>query len=347
MSQSESPNEPAGPAGHHLGFLLLPSFNAGATTAAIDPFRVANYLSARRLYRWTLVSPDGAPVLASNGMTIGADCALAARPAVDMLFVCSSWAPERHKDKALFAWLRKLARAGITLGAIDTGAIVLAQAGLLKGYQATVHFEHLDALQELFPDVDAREQIFVIDRDRVTCCGNNASSDLALEIIRLHHGLDLANAAARYLFHERLRAPGESQLHPAHEPVGSAVPRKLLKAIHLMERNIDEPLELAALAREAGLSLRHMERLFRDQTGASPGRYYLNLRLDRARGLITQTQMQVLEVAVACGFASPEHFTRVYKRRFAISPRDDRVAGRIPFQFRTLPLHASVPDVSS
>lgn len=341
------PHVPAESPVHGLGFLVLPHFNAMATVAAIDPFRAANYLSARKLYGWTLLSLVGAAVQASNGMTVAPDAAIDARPGLDILFLCASWTPEAHKDKRLFGWLRHLARTGVTLGGIDTGAVVLAHAGLLDGYRATAHYEHLDGLKELFPAVEASEQIVVFDRDRITCCGGTAATDMALEIIRLQHGLELANAAARYVFHDRLRSPGESQVHPVHEPVGSAVHGKLLNAILMMERNIEQPIRLPRLAKQAGLSVRHMERLFRDHTGVTPGRYYLDVRLDRARGLITQTDMQVLEVAVACGFKSPEHLTRVYKRRFNVTPRDDRVMGRTPFQFRAMPLHASVPEASS
>ena len=325
---------------------MLPNFNAMATLSAIDPFRAANYLSAQRAYEWLLLSLDGESVQASNGVTLAVDAPIAARPNLDMLFVCASWTPEAHRDRRLFGWLRQLARRGMTLGGIDTGAIVLAHAGLLDGYRATAHYEHLDGLKELFPEVEASTEIVVFDRDRISCCGGTAATDMALEIIRLQHGLELANAAARYIFHDRLRSPSESQVHPVHEPVGTAVDGKLLNAIIMMERNIEQPIKLPHLAKESGLSLRQMERLFRNHTGVTPARYYLNLRLDRARGLITQTELKVLEVAVACGFKSAEHLARAYKQRFSITPRDDRVMGRTPFQFRAVPLHANVPEIS-
>lgn len=328
-----------------LGFVLLPNFNALATLAAIDPFRAANYLSARKVYEWTLLSLDGELVRASNGVDFAVDAGISARPSLDTVFVCSSWSPESFHDRQLFGWLRHLVRSGATIGGIDTGAVVLAHAGLLNGYRATTHYEHLDGLAEVFPEIEVSNQIIVFDRDRITCCGGTAAVDMALELIRLQQGPELTNAAARYIFHDRLRSPNESQLHPVHEPVGSTVHGKLLSAILSMERNIEQPVKLPQLAKEAGLSLRHMERLFRDHTGATPARYYLDLRLDRARGLITQTELKVLEVAIACGFKSAEHLARAYKQRFGVSPRDDRIAGRTPFQFRAVPLHASVREV--
>ncbi len=343
MQRKQPPaGSPPAPSEYKLGFVLLPNCNALATFAAIDPFRAANYLSAEQLFGWTLLSLDGAPVRASNGVTIAVDGDISSRPVADVIFVCASWTPESYQDASLFAWLRQAARQGVALGGIDTGAVLLAHAGLLNGYRATAHYEHLDAMAETFPDITVCQDLVVFDRDRISCCGGAASMDMGLEIIRQQRGLDLANAAARYVFHDRLRSPGESQLHPVHEPVGSAIHRKLLRSISLMERHIEQPLELALLAKESGLSQRHMERLFRTHAGITPARYYLNLRLDRARGLITQTEMQVLEVAVACGFASAEHFTRVYRRRFGVTPREDRHLGRIPFQFRASPLHASL-----
>ncbi|MEM7170857.1 MAG: GlxA family transcriptional regulator [Pseudomonadota bacterium] len=331
---------------HRLGFVLLPSFNGMATLACIDPFRVANYLSAAELYRWQLLSLDGNPVQASSGISVAVDGAIDGaienRPKLDMVFVCASWTPEAFKDSSFFGWLRQSARQGCTIGGLDTGAVVLAHAGLLDGYQATAHYEHLNGLKELFPDILVLPDLMVFDRDRITCGGGVAAVDMALEIIRMQQGIDLANATARYIFHDRLRPPGESQLHPVHEPVGTTVHKSLLKAISLMEHNVEKPLPLKTIARESGLSLRHMERLFRSHAHETPARFYLNLRLDRARGLITQTELQVLAVAVACGFSSAEHFTRVYRRRFSITPREDRHAGRIPFQYRAMPLHASL-----
>ena len=339
------PNPAAGKPVRRVGFVLLPHFNAMATFAAIDPLRAANYVSAQKVYDWTLLSLDGGAVKASNGVTVSVDVGLDARPRFDLLFVSASWTPEAHRDSRFFGWLRQLARTGVTLGGIDTGAIVLAYAGLLNGYRATTHYEHLEGFKETFPKVEVSDRIVVFDRDRITCCGGIAATDMALEIIRLEQGIGLANAAARYVFHDRLRSPGESQLHPAHEPVGSVVHRKLVDAILLMEHNIENPLAIPRIASQAGLSIRRMERLFKDNAGVTPARYYLNLRLDRARGLITQTDLQVLEVAVACGFKSTEHFARAYRKRFDISPREDRTAGRIPFQYRSLPSHGSLTDL--
>ena len=323
--------------------LLLPGYNALALQAFLDPFRVANYLRGGAFYRWPLYSQNGGEVQASNGLTMAGTAPFAeAKADMDFLVVNASWAPERFRDRVLQSGLRRLARQGAILAALDTGAFVLAYAGLLQGYKAAMHYEHLAAFRELFPKSDAVDSLFVFDRDRLTCCGGMAAGDMALEIIRLQQGLDLANAAARYIFHDRLRPAEEGQRPDGREPVGAAVPERLRAAIILMERNQEQPLRIGDIADRLGLSQRQLERLFNDSCGVTPLRYYLDLRLDRARGLVTQTDMALVDVAAASGFASAVQFTRTNKQRFGLPPTRDRVDGRVPFQFRAFPSHAGL-----
>jgi len=323
--------------------LLLPGFNALAAQAFLDPFRAANYLRGRALYRWPLFSPDGGEVTASNGFAVaGTEAFPEADSGLDFLVVNASWAPERFRGRRLQSGLRRLARQGAVMAALDTGAFVLAYAGLLKGYRAAMHYEHLAAFRELFPASEAAESLFVLDRDRLTCCGGMAAGDMALEIVRLQQGLDLANAAARYIFHDRLRPGDEGQRPEGREPVGATVPRQLRAAIIAMERNLEQPVKIGAIAARLALSQRQLERLFQEGCGVTPLRYYLDLRLDRARGLVTQTDMALVDVAAACGFASAAQFARTYKGRFGLPPSRDRVEGRVPFQFRAFPSHAGL-----
>lgn len=323
--------------------LLLSGFNSMALHAFIDPFRAANYLRGQAIYQWPFVSISGGTVTASNGVQIGETIPLQdLKAAPDFLIVNASWAPERFRNRNLQTRLQHLSRHGTIMCGIDTGAFVLAYAGLLNGYRAAVHYEHIAAFRELFADSQIDESLFVFDRDRLTCCGGLAAADMALEIMRLQQGLDLANAAARYIFHERLRSGAEGQLPMTREPVGYAAPAKLREAIMLMERNLEQPLTLSNISRQLGISQRQLERLFHTHTGVPPVRYYVDVRLDRARGLITQTELSIIEVASACGFSSPEHFARTYKKRFGSPPSQDRKDGRVPFQFRSFPSHAGV-----
>lgn len=321
-----------------IAIILVPDFNALATVAFVDPLRVANYLAGERLFEWNHIGLDGDAVRASNQSLQLPEYTLEeASGPYELAMVCSSWAPEAHRTPALFGWLRRRAAMGMMLGGVDTGAFLLAYAGLMDGYRASVHYEHLEAFRELFPNVHVTDALFARDRDRLTCCGNMASADLALEIVRESAGLSLANETARYMFHERVRPGNESQAVDAREPVGGAAPKVVRDAVILMEANLEDPIPVEDVAEAVGLSQRQIERLFRRETGASPVRFYIDMRLDRARGMVTQTDMSILEISVACGFGSAEHFARAYKARFNLTPSEDRISGRVPFQFRPLP----------
>jgi AraC family carnitine catabolism transcriptional activator len=331
---------------HRIGMLLLPGFNSLAAQAFIDPLRAANYLRAEKVYDWQFLSPQGGTVVASNGIQIGATLAIEQQaPDYDLLMVNSSWTPEEFQDRSLQAWLRAASRQRAVLGGIDTGAFVLAYAGLLDQHRAVVHYEHLAAFNELFPSIATEEALYSIDERRLSCCGGVAAIDLALEIIQMQNGIELANAAARYIFHERLRDGSEGQVPRRLQPVGYQVPDKLREAILLMERNVEEPLNHPELAAYLGLSVRQLQRIFKRHIGLTPVRYYLNLRLDRARGLVTQTEMPMMDIAALCGFSHAEQFSRAYLRRFELTPTRDRIEGRIPFQLRNFTDHAGYHSV--
>ena len=157
-----------------------------------------------------------------------------------------------------------------------------------------------------------------------------------------HHGLELANAAAVYTLKDRHRSGNEQQIPNSAEPVGNTMPAKLREAIILMERNIEEPLSTSEIAHHLSMSQRQLARTFNTHTGVTPIRYYINLRLDRARGLITQTDLRIADVAGACGFGTTEQFSRSYSNHFKLPPSRDRIEGRIPFQFRSFPVYAGV-----
>ena len=317
-----------------------------AAHAFLDPFRAANYLRARNVYEWKFLSPEGGDITASNGAVFAATHDLKSEEqGHDFLIVNASWTPEQFQEKTLQSWLRAASRRGSMLGGIDTGAFVLAYAGLLENHSAVVHYEHQAAFAELFPTVMSEESLYVIDRRRLSCCGGAASIDLALEIIQMQHGIELANAAARYIFHERLRQGNESQIPRHLEPVGYQVPEIVREAILLMERNVEEPLTQPELAQLLALSVRQVQRLFKRYVGVTPLRFYLNIRLDRARGLVTQTELPIMEIAALTGFPRAEQLSRAYQGRFDITPIKDRIDGRIPFQFRNFTDHAGYHSV--
>lgn len=320
--------------------VVTPSFNLTTTTGFLDPFRAANYLDGRQRFRWSLASVNGGEVAASNGIpvsTMPLGDAVTARP--DLVVVSSSWSPEAHRPPPLLGALRKWARAGVALGALDTGAFILADAGLLSGRKATVHYEHIDALKELHEDIEVTEDLFVLSPGRFTCCGGIASVDVALRILEAQGGNALANAAARYIFHPSARPEGAPQNPSQLEPLGHTTPLAVRQVILQMEKNLEETLTIPEICETVGLSQRQVNRLFDKYVGKAPVLYYRDIRLDRARGLVTQTDMPMSEIAAATGFSSQVHFSKAYKERFGIPPRLDRSEGRIPFEFRAWPMH--------
>jgi transcriptional regulator GlxA family with amidase domain len=306
-----------------IGFLLIPGFALIAYSCAMEPYRAANTLSGRTLYAWKHVSPDGKPVLASNGVAIVPDQGLEKPLDVDDLFVCAGGNPALFRDAATMAWLRGHAARGLRLGGISGGPYILARAGLLAGRRCTAHWEHIPALQEDFPTLQLTGALFEIDRDRCTSSGGIAAMDMMIALIRAAHGRALAAAVSEWFLHSRIREGAETQrMHP-RERYGVTHPG-LLAVLDAMAASLEEPLPRAALARLGGVSLRQLERLFRSQLGSTVGEHYRDLRLDRARLLLRQGPLGVLETAMACGFVSAAHFSRAYRARFGLPPRAER-----------------------
>lgn len=320
--------------------LVTPYFNLATTTAFVDPFRVANYLSGEAIFSWTLLSSEGGQIICSNGLSVQtASLSDHADSTPDFVVVSSSWTPEVHQTKPITSALKGWAGKQVRLGALDTGTFILARAKLMKNRLATVHYEHLDALIEQFPDIRSSESLYVIDGDRFTCCGGQASTDLALHLLREFKGNNFVNSVARYLFHHQLRAPDTRQNPELIEPCGQKTPEVIRKAINLMEQHLESPWSIPIICSELEISQRHLNRLFKTYVNKSPVVYYRDIRLDRARCLVTQTELKLTEIAIASGFTSQTHFTRAYSQRFGMAPSKDRIQGRIPFEFRAWPMH--------
>ena len=306
-----------------FGYLALPQFSLLNLGSAIDPLRAANRMSGRRLYAWRVISMAGAQVPSSSGTDIVVNSTLAEIDRIANLIVVAGMEPQRYALPAVLARLRRLARTGCRLGAVSTGSYVLAKAGLLDGYRCTIHWESLGSFREAFPDLEATQELYEIDRDRITCSGGTAAIDLMLNLVARQHGHELAAGVADQILHERIRDQHDHQRMSLPARLGVRHP-KLLAVIELMEENLEEPLSRIDLARSAGLSTRQLERLFRKYLNRSPARYYLELRLDRARLLLLQTNMSIIDVALACGFVSASHFSKCYRDFFGRTPRKER-----------------------
>ncbi len=305
-----------------IHFLLLPGFSAMGFISAVEPLRVANRFKGPS-YRWRVLSLDGGAVLASNGMSVNADAALGEDEPGGILLIVAGFEPLACYGPPLQQALRRLDHAGVILGGIDTGPMVLAEAGLLDGYRATLHWEALDAFKERYPRLQVTQELFEIDRRRITCAGGTASIDLMLDLIGQSHGSELAVQVSEQFVLGRIRPRQDHQRMQIASRYGIRN-KKLVRVIGEMEKNIESPLDTLALAQSIQVSRRQLERLFQLHLELTPSAFYLRLRLDKARQLLQHSDMSVMEVSIACGFDAPSYFTRSYKVRFGLCPREDR-----------------------
>ncbi len=310
-----------------VGFLLLDHFTMIALASSIEPLRMANQLSGEELYSWNLISEDGLPVTASDGLSLTPDFSILDNTHFDLIVVAGGVDITRSYSQKQISWLTKQSRKNIQIGGICTGAYVLAHAGLLNDYQCSVHWECLTALQETYPKVNCNNRLFSIDRDRMTSSGGSAPMDMFLNLMTKQHGPKLSNAVSDMFICDRIRSESDQQRMPMRQfnSVGICAP-KLVDVIELMENNLEEPIELDELASFVDVSRRQIERMFLRHLDCSPSRYYLRLRLERARKLLKQSNMSIVEISMACGFISTPHFSRCYRKHIGLSPRDERKA---------------------
>jgi len=307
----------------HFVFVLLPNFSMLSFACAIEAFRIANRMAERELYSWTLAAEGGETVQCSSGITYQVDQDLDETNRDDTVLLCGGIGVQESTTKRLLNWVRREARRGVTLGGLCTAAYTLAKAGLLDGKKATIHWENQDSFLEEFQEVNLTKSVFVIDGNRITTAGGTSSIDLMLKIIAQDHGEDLASLTADQLIYSSIRTDQDTQRLSIPTRIGVRHP-KLSAVIRKMEQNIEEPISPSVLAQEVAMSTRQLERLFRRYLNRSPKRYYMEIRLSKARNLLMQTDMSVINVALACGFASPSHFSKCYRAHYNTTPYRER-----------------------
>lgn len=303
-------------------FLLLPNFSMIALYSALEPLRVANRF-AGQLFTWRFASLDGNAVTASNAIPVSVSAAMPTIGRPNLVMVCSSYDHQHAIGPDLRAALRKLDAAGVWLGGLDTGSIVLAEAGVLDGRRATCHWETLSAMREDYPRVSVTDALYEIDGPRLTSSGGTAPLDMMLAWIGSLHGRDLATRVADTLVHARHgEAPGDTRI-PARTRYG-VDDDALLAAISAMENHLEDILRLEDVADAAGVSPRQLERRFKRLLGMPPMRFYLSLRLERAEHLLMYSRLSVRDAGLASGFASIAQFSRAYRTRYGLSPKQHR-----------------------
>lgn len=313
---------------HTVGFLLTPNFSMIAFAAAVEVLRLTNYVTGAKAFAWRLYSPDGQSIEASNGVALAVDGSYADVGPMPEIIVCSGMDVQKYDHGALIAKLRKLAFYGVSIGAVCTGTYVLAKAGLLDGHRCAIHWENYDSFREEFPEIDATQELFEIDRNRFTCAGGTASIDMMLALITAKKGAVIAALVTDELIHHRMRDSHERQRMELRARLGVSHP-KLLAVIGEMDKRLERPVSCAQLARTVRLSPRQLERLFQRYLDTTPTRYYLEMRLNRARQLLRQTSMPILSVGLACGFVSASHFSKCYSEHFDRTPSEERKGMRV------------------
>lgn len=306
-----------------IGFLLIPNFSMIALMSAIEPLRIANYVTGRDLYEWKLYSGDGDIVSASSGIGVMTEGDISDVDAIPTMLAVAGVGVQAYQNKKVVSALRRLATRGTDVGSLCTATFVLAEAGLLDGYRCTIHWENLPAFAEAYPDIEVSSEIYHVDRNRCTCSGGTAALDMMLHLIAMQHGHELATEVSDELIYDKVREASDQQRMALRLRLGVSHP-KLLDVVSHMEENIEFPLSQSDLAKTVGLSTRQLERLFRKYLDRTPTRYYLELRLNRARTLLLQTSMSVLNVALASGFGSASHFSKCYREYFGRTPREER-----------------------
>ena len=306
-------------------FVLLDNFTLLSFASALEALRIANRMADSELYSWRLIGEGGEEMTCSAGTTFKLDGDLEDLRRDDTVLVCGGIDVQKATTKKLMSWLRREARKGLVIGGLCTAGYTLAKAGLLDGKKATIHWENSDSFTEEFEEVNLTKSVFVIDGNRITTAGGTSSIDLMLKLIANDRGEDLANAVADQLIYSSIRTDQDTQRLSVPTRIGVRHP-KLSQVIQMMEQNIEEPISPSILARDVGMSTRQLERLFRRYLNRSPKRYYMELRLQKARNLLMQTDMSVINVALACGFASPSHFSKCYRAHYNTTPYRERGA---------------------
>ncbi len=325
MRQPTTPKmpRPSAETTRRFTFVLLENFTLLSFSAALETLRIANRMAGRDIYTWRMIGEGGDAVQCSAGTTFQLDEDLIELSRDDAIMLCGGIDVQGASTKKILAWLRREARKGVTIAGLCTAAFTLAKAGLLDGRRATIHWENQDSFLEEFPEVDLTKSVFVVDGARITTAGGTSSIDMMLTIIAEDHGEELANSVADQMIYSAIRTDQDTQRLSVPTRIGVRHP-KLSQVIQIMEQNIEEPISPSILAKDVGMSTRQLERLFRRYLNRSPKRYYMELRLQKARNLLMQTDMSVINVALACGFASPSHFSKCYRAQYNTTPYRER-----------------------
>jgi len=311
--------------------LVLPGFSQLCLASLIEPLRLANSLTRSALFDWKIHSLDGNPVRCASGISMGvggslADVAQSLHPSVSLV-LCAGENVDRFGGPVLRSNLRQAIRARVPIYALGTAAWLLADAAILRNARCTIHWRRMAALAEKFEDLTVDDALFVRHGQIVTCAGEFAAFDLAMDLVQKLGSAGLAGSICQYVAADRWRDGASCQSVPPGLRYSGAG-KRLLPIIKLMEANLEDPLSLEEISRHVAISRRQIERLFERHLSRTPFQHYLVLRLAKARQLIELTDMPIMDVAVACGFVSSSHFSKTFRDNFGVLPRELRMLDR-------------------
>ena len=309
-----------------IGFLIFPGFPMACLTSMIEPLRAANEIAGKTAFGWNLVSEDGKRVQASANVWFDPDLDLKGCDALDQLFLLSGPSSKFANPSSSNGALRKLARHGVVMGAISGGVFPLARSGLLDGHMTSVHWCYEAAFATEFPQLTATQDVIVLDRRRFTASGAAAAFDLSLSLISDALSADVATEVACWFQHPLVRGQGVTQRRPtfAAESTNDMLPPIVRQAVEIFSTHIEDPVNIADVADEIGISVRQLERIFQKTTGNSPHGYYKSLRMHKARQLLLYSKDTMTQIAVSVGYTSSSSMSKSYVEVFGVQPKDDR-----------------------
>lgn len=306
-----------------VGFILLPGFALTSFSLAIETLSVANDLGHGTLYDTALYSgahePEARVVTSSNDVPVETRGHFGGCGGLDLVVVCAHRGAASWYDTRLFRFLRWQHGAGARIAGVSSAGFVLARAGILNGRSCTLIEEDIPTFTELYPGIRVQENLYTVTPSVLTSAGGMAALDMLLYTIATDHGREFARAVSQRFLQDRLRSPEEMQHARRRLELRMQSP-VLGAAVEIMEDNLEAPPTIAAIARKVGTTPRTLEQTFRRAAGTTPARYYLGLRLDRARRMLTDTHLPVADIAQATGFASQSHFTRRFRQAYGRPP---------------------------
>jgi transcriptional regulator GlxA family with amidase domain len=302
----------------HFAFVLIPRFTMLSLSCALDGLRCANVDCRPGSYSWELISAETGLVVSSSEVPLSV-VPLREAKKPDVVVICGGERSHEYFNVELTNWLHATAKTNIPIGSVSDGAFVAAEAGLFNGHRSTIHWKCLDAYAERFPKLDIRSSIIEIDRNRFSCAGGTPCLDLMLHFILHDLGSDAVAKIANNYFHDTIGEDRQTQhLASAFRFAGHS--QSLTKALLMMENNLEHPIRIAEIAEQLKISHRQLDRLFQKFLQASPAQYFRSLRLARAAGLLSQTGLNISEIAFGCGFQSSSHLGRYFKDQYGVTP---------------------------